>query len=97
MELPAGTVGELLGEPIGFKRILTSSDDLNDIDDGEYSYLNGNNPANNYGTNTMIVQKTTRGRNDKLQLAFCSNEKSIGARMSYAGVWQQWKDIVTGL
>ena len=90
-------MGELLGEPIGHKRILTSSDDLNKIDDGEYSYVNGNNPANSYGTNTMIVQRTTRGRIDKWQIAFCSNDRRIGIRLNYAGTWGGWKDLITEL
>lgn len=90
-------MGGLLGEPIGFKRILTSSDDLNDIDDGEYSYVNDINPANGYGTNTIIVQKTTRGRKDKWQFAFCSNDRRIGIRLNYAGTWGGWKDLITEL
>lgn len=91
-------MGGLLGNPLGFNRILTSSDDLNDIKDGIYSYLNNNNPANSYaGTNTLIIQMSVYGRNDKWQFALCSNNRSIAVRINYAGNWGSWADLNTGL
>lgn len=94
-----GLVGGLLGNPLGFKRTLKASDDLNNIEDGEYSYVNDDNPSNIYGggTNTLLIQMTTYNRQDIWQIAFCANDRKVGIRLKYAGVWRQWKDIVTGL
>lgn len=94
----ASVVGGLLGNPIGFKQVLTHSDDLNNIyDDGVFAYLNDDKPSNSYGTNTTLIQFTTKGRLDKWQVAFCANERKVAIRLKYAGNWGNWKDIVTGL
>ena len=91
-------LGGLLGNPIGFKQVLTHSDDLNNIYDGVFSYLNEDKPSNSYGTNTMLIQLTTKGRLDKWQVAFCANERKVAIRLNYSGNnWGNWKDIVTGL
>ena len=93
----ATVLGGLLGNPLGFKQILTHSDDLNNIYDGVFSYLNEDKPSNSYGTNTTLIQLTTKGRIDKWQVAFCANERKVAIRLNYSGNWGNWKNVVTDL
>lgn len=92
-------MGGLLGNPLGFKRRLYASDNLNNITDGIYSYINANDPENKYGTesNTLLIQITTNGREDCWQIAFCANARKVGIRLRTVNVWGDWKDIVTSL
>lgn len=94
MELPAGTVGELLGNPLGFKKVLTGNDNMDNIEDGIYSSVNADDPNNNYSTNTMYIQLTTPSRNDIWQFALSANALGIAVRKKKTTGWSVWKSII---
>lgn len=77
---------------IANKRRLTSSDDLNDIEDGRYSFVNANVPANSIGSNATLFQFTTASRSDIYQFIFDFNGRCIYTRMYNAtDGWSTWK------
>ena len=77
---------------IANKRRLTSSDDLNDIEDGRYSFVNANVPANSIGSNATLFQFTTASRSDIYQFIFDFNGRCIYARMrNPTDGWSTWK------
>lgn len=90
----ASVVGELLGNPLGFKRVLTSNDNMDNIEDGIYSSVNADDPNNNYSTNTMYVQLTTPARNDIWQFALSANALGIAVRKKKTTGWSVWKSII---
>lgn len=77
---------------IANKKILAEGDDLNNISDGKYCYINAHNPNNSTGTNATVYQFTTYGRNeDKYQIAFDRNNMCIKARLYTGTDWTEWK------
>ena len=52
---------------------LTSSENLDSYKYGFYSYVNGNNPTNSFGTNAALFAFTSRRGNDTWQIAFDGN------------------------
>ena len=87
-------VGGLLGNPLGFKRVLTSKDNMDNIEDGIYSSINADDPDNNYSTNTMYIQLTTPSRNDIWQFALSANASGIAIRKKNSLGWNAWKSII---
>ena len=81
----------ILGNPLGFKGLLTSSDDANNLRDGIYNVVNANHPANMYAANCIMIQFTHKIRNDCYQILFEANERNIKARMKAVGGWTSWK------
>lgn len=88
-------VGGLLGNPLAFKRVLTSKDNMDNIEDGIYSSIDANDPDNNYSTNTMYIQLTTPSRtNDIWQFALSANASGIAVRKKRTTGWSVWKSII---
>ena len=91
----ASVVGGLLGNPLAFKRVLTSKDNMDNIEDGIYSSIDANDPDNNYSTNTMYIQLTTPSRtNDIWQFALSANALGIAVRKKRITGWSVWKSII---
>ncbi len=89
-------VGGLLGNPIGHKRLLTASDDLDNVSDGIYWTQNTDNPHGYYGPNCIYIQITHKIRGDVYQIAFCANFKVIACRFKMAGSeWRDWVNAVS--
>lgn len=80
-----------MGSPLGFKGLLTSSDDANNLSDGIYNVVNANNPANMYASNCIMIQFTHKIRNDCYQILFEANDRNIKARMKKFDDWTSWK------
>lgn len=84
----------LIGNPIGYKRLLTSSDDLNNVADGIYWMLNTNNPANTPDAyNNVLIQFSNLARGDKFQFLFDGNYANILFRRKDTTSWSTWKKI----
>lgn len=81
----------VLGNPLGYKGVLTSSDDANNLSDGIYNVMNENYPANMYAANCIMIQFTHKFRTDCYQILFETNEKNIKARMKTESYWTSWK------
>ena len=90
----ATVLGELLGNPLGFKRVLTGNDNMDNIEDGIYSSVNEDDPNNNYSTNTMYIQLTTPSRKDIWQFALSANALGIAVRKKKTTGWSVWKSII---
>lgn len=89
-------MGGLLGNPLGFIRLLTSADDLNNLKDGIYSSVNADDPDNNYSTNTLYIQMTTLTRDDVWQIALSANAYGIAVRVkTNLGQWSDWNSVIT--
>ena len=70
------------------KRILTNVDDLNEIGDGRYCFINADCPKNSVGYNATVFQFTTIGRpDDKYQFIFDYNNSSLQVRMLRGDTW----------
>ena len=87
-------LGERLGNPLGFKRVLTGNDNMDNIEDGIYSSVNEDDPNNNYSTNTMYIQLTTPSRKDIWQFALSANALGIAVRKKKTTGWSVWKSII---
>lgn len=72
--------------------LLTASSDLNNILDGWFYFVDGNNPGNTYPghDNCLLFQNTLKNRGFKVQIIFCENSKSIICRMKTGSVWGKW-------
>ena len=71
---------------------LTTSNDLNNILDGWFYFVDGNNPGNAYPghDNCLLFQNTLKNRGFKVQIIFCENSKSVICRMKAGGGWGKW-------
>ena len=71
---------------------LTTSNDLNNILDGWFYFVDGNNPENAYPgyDNCLLFQNTLKNRGFKVQIIFCENSKSVICRMKAGGGWGKW-------
>ena len=88
----------IIGNPIGYKRLLTSVDDLNNIEDGMYWTANTDNPKNSPSAtyNNLIEQKRNIGRGDIFQIIYNANDAKILFRLKPAsGQWLEWKTLAT--
>lgn len=84
-------VAAVLGNPLGYKGLLTSSDDANNLSDGIYNVINADSPSNMHAYNSILFQFTNKFRIDCYQILFEANEKNIKARMKAAEGWTSWK------
>lgn len=84
-------VAAVMGNPLGFKGLLTRSDDANNLNDGIYNVRNGDYPSNMQAYNSILFQFTHKYRTDCYQILFEANERNIKARMKAAGGWTSWK------
>ena len=79
------------------KKLLTAKDDLNNISDGWYYFINADNPANTArnADNSLLYQTSfPTGRKAKFQFIFCENNYSVLVRqMDHDGQWKEWKII----
>ena len=79
------------------KKLLTAKDDLNNISDGWYYFINADNPANTArnADNSLLYQTSfPTGRKAKFQFIFCENNFSVLVRqMIHDGQWNEWKLI----
>ena len=79
------------------KKLLTAKDDLNNISDGWYYFINADNPANTArnADNSVLYQTSfPTGRKAKFQFIFCENNSSVLFRqMGHDGQWKEWKII----
>ena len=79
------------------KKLLTAKDDLNNISDGWYYFINADNPANTArnADNSLLYQTSfPTGRKAKFQFIFCENNYSVLFRqMGHDGQWKEWKII----
>ena len=80
-----------MGNPLGFKGLLTRSDDANNLKDGIYNVRNGDYPSNMQAYNSILFQFTHKYRTDCYQILFEANERNIKARMKTVGGWTSWK------
>lgn len=95
----ASVLAASMGNPISYKKLLTTSDDLNSISDGIYWTANQNNPLNippEELYNNIIVQLSNITRGDGIQLLFSSNDQSCWVRFKNFSGWQSWKSITLG-
>lgn len=77
---------------------LTSSNDLNNINDGVYSMRNMDNPSNcpDGIYNNILIQITSPIRYDVYQILFSANARSIYFRTRLLGsTWYDWEKIAT--
>ena len=77
---------------------LTSSNDLNNINDGVYSTRNADNPINcpDGIYNNILIQITSPIRYDVFQILFSANARSIYIRTRLLGsTWYDWEKIAT--
>ena len=86
-------MAELLGNPLGKKLVLDNTHNLNNINDGIYSYHNTNLPVNSYGYNSLVIQFTSLlGNAYKYQICFACNERKVAIRF-YNGSWSSWCEL----
>ena len=81
------------------KKLLGAKDDLNNLSDGWYYYINANNPANTVSNadNSVLLQLSYKGdfRHAKFQLLFSENAKAIFFRlMENSKAWSRWVNLV---
>ena len=81
------------------KKLLGAKDDLNNLSDGWYYYINANNPANavSNADNSVLLQLSYKGafRHAKFQLLFSENAKAIFFRlMENSKAWSRWVNLV---
>ena len=73
--------------------LLTSKDDLNDINDGLYYYEGPEKPANSSQVNSILTQISHCKRKDIIQIEICIQNSVIRYR-TYSistSVWTEWK------
>ena len=92
----AAVAGELYNSN---KKLLGAKDDLNNLSDGWYYYINANNPANavSNADNSVLLQLSYKGsfRHAKFQLLFSENAKAIFFRlMENSKAWSRWVNLV---
>ena len=92
----AAVAGELYNSN---KKLLGAKDDLNNLSDGWYYYINANNPANavSNADNSVLLQLSYKGsfRHAKFQLLFSENAKAIFFRlMENSKDWSIWVNLV---
>ena len=80
---------------IADRRLLTKNDDMNNISDGRYYYLNADAPANSTGYNATVFQFTTNTRSDIYQIVFDSNTTAVYLRAKFANGWTTWKTLLS--
>lgn len=80
----------VLGNPLGYKGVLTSRDDVNNLSDGIYNIVNANSPSNVAAENAILIQFTHKERTDCYQLLFEANKWNVQARM-FNTYWSSWK------
>ena len=85
-------IAVVMGEKLLDAECLTTSNDLNNILDGWFYFVDGNNPGNAYPghDNCLLFQKTLKNRGFKVQIIFCENSKSVIFRMKSGGGWGEW-------
>ena len=84
-----------MGSPLGFKGVLTSSDDANNLKDGIYNVFNADSPSNMQAYNSILFQFTHKYRIDCYQILFEANVRNIKARMKSVEGWTSWKVLFT--
>lgn len=83
-----------LGNPLGWKRKLTSSDDLNYIGDGMYWMSDTNNPQNCVEQyNNILIQLTQPTKGTVMQVLYSSNSGLLFFRGSTIHGWQEWYKV----
>ena len=88
----------MMGNPLCYIRLLTNSDNLDDIGNGVYWTVNLDNPSNSPTDtyNNIIIQIRNNARGDKLQLLFSMNTHKLYFRAAAGGSsWFEWKAIAT--
>lgn len=88
-------MGGLLGNPLGFTRVLTAEDDCNNLKDGIYSHAYPNEPLNAYNRNCTLIQISTHGRNDIWQFAMSLNDKGVAFRIKAPEGWTGWNKFAS--
>ena len=86
----AGTIS-----PFRYKKLLTANDDLNNISDGIYWYVNTDNPKNvpSDAYNCIVIQFSNQTRGDKIQFIHSANSGKLFFRNLAVSTWSSWKVI----
>lgn len=94
---PHGVTAAQIGA-LGFKRTLTSADDMDDIkEDGIYVYSTGSLPKNAPFSNasTVMVFGSTSTSSQKVQIGFRYGGAGQGKfRVLYNGAWKEWAEFM---
>lgn len=84
----------VLGNPLGWERKLTSSDDLNYIADGIYWMSDVDNPQNCVGQyNNILIQLTHPSKGASMQVLYSINSSLFFFRGSTISGWQEWHQV----
>ena len=90
----ASVVAGVLGNPLGWKGQLTSSDDLNDIGDGIYWMADTNNPQNCVEQyNNILIQLAHQRKGTKMQVLYSGNSGLLFYRGLTIYGWQGWNKV----
>ena len=91
------SVAERMGNPVGYKGLLHSSQDLNSITDGIYCAMNTPNPINSPDAyNYLLVQLNHERLPDrKFQILFDGNSSAVWFR-SKSTDWNRWSKVPFG-